>query len=151
MSPYFIEEPTHPDDIEAHRRLAEAIAPVHTALGEHVPDCIVFKNFMQAGAAHFVQVDCTRVAGISEFLTIILLAREFGLPVVPHVGDMGQIRQHLVVFNRIAMGHELLFLECIPHLQEYFSVPVRVENGVYRTPQTPGPSSDLKGVAPGKG
>jgi L-fuconate dehydratase len=151
MSPYFIEEPTHPDDIEAHRRLAEAIAPVPIALGEHVPNRIVFKNFMQAGAVHFVQVDCTRVAGISEFLTISLLARKFGLPVVPHVGDMGQIHQHLVLFNRIAVGHELLFLECIPHLQEYFSVPARIENGVYRTPQTPGSSSDLKGVAPGNG
>jgi L-fuconate dehydratase len=112
MSPYFIEEPTPADDIEAHRRLAEAIAPVPIALGEHLPNRIAFKNFMQAGAVHFVQVDCTRVAGISEFLTISLLARKFGLPVVPHVGDMGQIHQHLVLFNRIAMGHELLFLGC---------------------------------------
>jgi len=110
----------------------------------------MFKNFMQAGAVHFVQVDCTRVAGISEFLTVSLLARKFGLPVVPHVGDMGQIHQHMVLFNIIAMGHEALFLECIPHLQQYFVAPARAENGVYVTPQTPGCSSDLKGVAPEK-
>ena len=150
VSPYFIEEPTHPDDIHAHRQLAEAIAPIPIALGEHVPNRVMFKNFMQAGAVHFVQVDCTRVAGISEFLTISLLARKFGLPVVPHVGDMGQIHQHLVLFNHIAMGHDALFLECIPHLQLYFVAPARVENGVYVTPQTPGCSSDLKGVAPEK-
>jgi L-fuconate dehydratase len=150
ISPYFIEEPTHPDDIHTHRTLAEAIAPVPIALGEHVPNRIVFKNFMLAGAVRFVQVDCTRVAGISEFLTVSLMARKFGLPVVPHVGDMGQIHQHLVLFNHIAMGHEALFLECIPHLQQYFVAPARVENGVYLTPQTPGCSSDLKGVAPGK-
>jgi L-fuconate dehydratase len=150
ISPYFIEEPTHPDDIHTHRTLAEAIAPVPIALGEHVPNRIVFKNFMLAGAVRFVQVDCTRVAGISEFLTVSLMARKFGLPVVPHVGDMGQIHQHLVLFNHIAMGHEALFLECIPHLQQYFVAPARVENGVYVTPQTPGCSSDLKGVAPGK-
>ena len=104
VSPYFIEEPTHPDDIQAHRKLAEAIAPIPIALGEHVPNRIVFKNFMQAGAVHVVQVDCTRVGGISEFLTVSLLARKFGLPVLPHVGDMGQIHQHLVLFNHIAMG-----------------------------------------------
>jgi len=150
VSPFFIEEPTHPDDIEAHRRLAKAIAPTPIALGEHVPNRIMFKNFMQAGAVHFVQADCTRVAGISEFLTVSLLARKFGLPVVPHVGDMGQIHQHLVLFNHIAMGHDALFLECIPHLQHHFVTPARIENGVYLTPQTPSCSSDLKGVAPKK-
>jgi L-fuconate dehydratase len=148
MGPYFIEEPTHPDDIQAHRTLAEAMAPTRIALGEHVPNRVVFKNFMQAGAVHFVQVDCTRVAGVSEFLTVSLLARKFGLPVVPHVGDMGQIHQHLVLFNHIAMGHPALFLECIPHLQHYFEVPAQVENGAYVTPQAPGCSADLKGVAP---
>jgi len=149
MSPYFVEEPTHPDDIRAHRALAEAIKPIPIALGEHVPNRIMFKNFMQADAVQIVQVDCTRVAGISEFLTVSLLARKFGLPVVPHVGDMGQIHQHLVLFNHIAMGHEAVFLECIPHLQEHFVNPAQVENGVYVTPQAPGSSSELKGVRPG--
>ena len=149
MSPYFVEEPTHPDDIRAHRTLAEAIKPIPIALGEHVPNRIMFKNFMQAGAVHIVQVDCTRVAGISEFLTVSLLARKFGLRVVPHVGDMGQIHQHLVLFNHIAMGHEAVFLECIPHLQSHFVNPAHIENGVYETPQLPGSSSDLKGVRPG--
>jgi L-fuconate dehydratase len=149
VSPYFIEEPTHPDDIRAHGTLAEAIKPIPIALGEHVPNRIMFKNFMQAEAVQIVQVDCTRVAGISEFLTVSLLARKFGLRVVPHVGDMGQIHQHLVLFNHIAMGHKAVFLECIPHLQPYFVNPAHVENGVYVTPQVPGSSSDLKGVRPG--
>ena len=149
MSPYFIEEPTHPDDIQAHRTLAEAIKPIPIALGEHVPNRLMFKNFMQEKAVQIVQVDCTRVAGISEFLAVSLLARKFGLPVVPHVGDMGQIHQHLVLFNHIAIGHEALFLECIPHLQTHFVNPARVENGVYVSPQAPGSSTDLKGVRPG--
>jgi L-fuconate dehydratase len=148
VSPYFIEEPTHPDDVQAHRTLAKAIAPIPIALGEHVPNRVMFKNFMQAGAVSFVQVDCTRVAGISEFLTVSLMARKFGLPVVPHVGDMGQIHQHLVLLNHIAMGHEALFLECIPHLQQYFTAPARIEYGVYATPEAPGSSSDMKNVAP---
>src|SRR5438477_12778668 len=143
MSPYFVEEPTHPDDIAAHKKLADAIAPTRIALGEHVPNRVMFKNMMQAGAVHFVQVDCTRVAGISEFITVSLLARKFGLPVVPHVGDMGQIHQHLALFNHVALGHEKIFLEYIPHLREHFAHPCDVSGGVYRTPQDPGSSSDL--------
>lgn len=150
MSPYFVEEPTHPDDIQAHRTLAKAIDPVPIALGEHVPNRIMFKNFMQTGAVQIVQVDCTRIAGISEFLTVSLLARKFGLRVVPHVGEMGQIHQHLVLFNHIAMGHDAVFLECIPHLQPHFVNPAQIERGVYVTPQSPGCSSDLKGVRPGR-
>jgi L-fuconate dehydratase len=148
MSPYFIEEPTHPDDIHAHRILAEAVHPIPIALSEHVPNRIMFKNFMQAKAVQIVQVDCTRVAGISEFLTVSLLAKKFELKVVPHVGDMGQVHQHLVLFNNIAIGHEALFLECIPHLQSHFVNPARVEAGVYVTPQAPGCSTELKGVLP---
>ena len=149
VSPFFVEEPTHPDDIRAHSELAEAIKPIPIALGEHVPNRIMFKNFMQAGAVQIVQVDCTRVAGISEFLTVSLLARKFGLRVVPHVGDMGQIHQHLVLFNHIALGHEALFLECIPHLQPHFVNPAQIRDGVYVTPEAPGSSSDLKAVRPG--
>ena len=149
ISPFFVEEPTHPDDIRAHSELAEAIKPIPIALGEHVPNRIMFKNFMQAGAVQIVQVDCTRVAGISEFLTVSLPARKFGLRVVPYVGDMGQIHQHLVLFNHIALGHEALFLECIPHLQPHFVNPAQIRDGVYVTPEAPGSSSDLKGVRSG--
>ncbi len=149
MSPYWIEEPTHPDDVLAHKTIAEAITPVLVALGEHVPNRIMFKNFIQAQAVQLIQVDCTRVGGVSEFLTVSLLARKFGLPVVPHVGDMGQIHQHLVIFNHVALGHEKLFLEYIPHLKEHFVHPAHVEGGFYRCPQEPGSSSDLKQLSAG--
>ncbi len=143
MQPYWIEEPLHPDDNLGHQTLARTIYPIQVALGEHVANCIQFKNFMQAGAAAFIQVDCTRVGGVSEFLTVSLLAKKFGLKVVPHVGDMGQIHQHLVLVNHIALGLEKIFLEYIPHLHAYFVHPAKVEAGVYHTPQEPGSSSDL--------
>jgi L-fuconate dehydratase len=146
FDPYWIEEPTHPDDVEAHAVLARGIAPVRIAAGEHVPNRVLFKNYMQAGAVHFVQADCTRLAGVAEFLTVSLMARKFGLPVLPHVGDMGQIHQHLVLFNHIAMGHDAIFLEHIPHLRDYLVHPASIDNGVYRTPQEPGLSCDLKGA-----
>lgn len=146
MNPYWIEEPTHPDDVLAHQTLAQKIAPVKLALGEHVPNRIIFKNYLQTGSAAFMQVDAVRVGGISEFITISLLCKKFGVPVVPHVGDMGQLHQHLVLFNHISIGHEALFLEHIPHLQKYFVHPAQIKNGVYQTPQEPGSSCDLKTI-----
>jgi L-fuconate dehydratase len=146
ITPYWIEEPTHPDDVFGHQRIAREIAPVKVALGEHVPNRVLFKAFLQARAMSFVQPDCVRLAGVSEFLAVSLLAKKYGLPVVPHVGDMGQIHQHLVLFNHIAMNHEKLFLEHIPHLREYLVHPARVENGHYQTPQEPGLSCDLKAL-----
>jgi L-fuconate dehydratase len=141
--PLWIEEPTHPDDVYAHAILAREIEPVGIACGEHIPNRVLFKNFIHAGAVHFVQADCTRLAGVSEFLTVSLLAKKFGLPIVPHVGDMGQIHQHLVLFNHVALNHELYFLEYIPHLKEHFAFPAQVQGGFYKTPQEPGASADM--------
>jgi L-fuconate dehydratase len=141
---FWLEEPTHPDDVLGHRTIAEAIAPVKVAAGEHVPNRILFKNYLQAGAMAICQVDAVRVAGVSEFLVISLLAKKFGVPVIPHVGDMGQIHQHLVLFNRIALDHEAIFLEHIPHLQDRFTEPVKIVGARYTTPRLPGTSCELK-------
>jgi L-fuconate dehydratase len=144
MNPFWIEEPTHPDDVLAHKTLAEALAPTKLALGEHVPNRIVFKNYLQAGAAGFIQVDAVRVGGVSEFITVSLLSRLYDIPVAPHVGDMGQLHQHLVLFNHISLGHEALFLEHIPHLKKHFLHPADIRGGVYTTPMEPGSSCDLQ-------
>ncbi len=140
---YWIEEPTHPDDILGHAQLAKAYGDCLLAAGEHVPNRIIFKNYLQAGALGVCQVDAVRVAGVSEFLAISLLSRKFHIPVVPHVGDMGQIHQHLVVYNHIGMDHKALMLEQIPHLKGKFKNPAHVENGFYQIPQEPGLSSDF--------
>jgi L-fuconate dehydratase len=143
IKPVWIEEPTHPDDIHAHRCLAHLISPVPIAVGEAVSNRVLWKNFLQAEAVGIVQADCTRLAGISEFLAVAIMAKKFPVRVVPHIGDMGQIHQHLVLFNHIALGHEALFLEYIPHLRDHFVHPATVEDGVYKTPKEPGCSSDL--------
>jgi L-fuconate dehydratase len=142
---YWIEEPTHPDDVLGHQTIARTIAPIRVAAGEHLPNRVVFKNYLQAGALAFCQVDAVRVAGVSEFLVVSLMAKKFGVPVVPHVGDMGQLHQHLVLFNHIALGHEAIFLEHIPHLREKFVEPAQVRYGTYLTPSLPGSSCRLKG------
>ena len=142
--PLWIEEPTHPDDIHAHVELARAITPVRIAAGEHIPNRLMFKNYFLYGGIHFVQADCTRLAGVSEFLAVGLMAKKFKLPIVPHVGDMGQIHQHLVLFNRVALNHEVYFLEHIPHLREHFVFPAQVSGGLYKPPQEPGASTDMR-------
>lgn len=149
IDPYWIEEPTHPDDVQAHVTLSREI-PIPIALGEHVPNKIMFKNFMQSGCMAFNQVDAVRVGGVSEFILISLLSKKYNIPVVPHVGDMGQIHQHLVLFNHIALGHPALLLEHIPHLTDHFKFPAQVLGGKYRTPQEPGMSTDFKDHVPEK-
>lgn len=144
IEPYWIEEPTHPDDLFAHVKLAKKINPIKLAMGEHIPNRVIFKNFLQSGAMSFNQVDAVRVGGISEFITISLMSKKFNIPVVPHVGDMGQIHQHLVLFNQISMGHEALFLEHIPHLKNYFKFPAQLNDGFYQVPQEMGASTDFK-------
>jgi L-fuconate dehydratase len=143
INPYWIEEPTHPDDVFGHQTIARAIAPFKVATGEHVPNKIIFKNYLQAEAMSFCQVDAVRVGGVSEFITISLMAKKFNVPVLPHVGDMGQIHQHLVLFNHIGMGHEHVFLEHIPHLRPYFLHPAEITDGYYQVPQETGSSCDL--------
>ncbi len=143
MNPFWMEEPTQPDDVLAHQTLARVIAPIPIAVGEAVANRVIWKNYLQAGAVGIVQADCTRLAGVSEYLAVILLAKQFPVRVVPHVGDMGQIHQHMVLFNHIALDHERLFLEYIPHLREYFVHPAIVDGGHYKTPQEPGCSTDL--------
>ncbi len=143
MIPYWIEEPTQPDDVSAHKTLAGVIAPVPVAVGEAVSNRVRWKNFLQAGAVGIVQADCTRLAGISEWLAVAMLARKFPVRLVPHVGDMGQIHQHLVLFSHIALGHEKLFLEYIPHLRDNFVHPAIVDGGHYMPPSEPGCGTDI--------
>ena len=140
VDPFWIEEPTHPDDVHAHRKLAQAIAPTRLAAGEHIANRIQFKNYLQSGGVSFVQADTTRIGGVTEFIVVSLLARKFGVPVTPHAGDMSQIHQHLVFFNHVAIGHPVLFLEYIPALRSHFVIPAHVENGLYAAPLEPGNS-----------
>lgn len=141
--PYWIEEPTHPDDVAGHQSLARGLPHTRIALGEHVPNRVVFKNYLQEGAADVIQCDTTRIGGVSEFLTVSLMARTCEVPIIPHAGEVGQIHQHLVLVNHVAIGHPATYLEYIPHLAEYFAHPASVESGRYLTPQEPGAGTEL--------
>lgn len=144
--PYWIEEPTSPDDILGHAAV-RAGQPVPVATGEHAPNRVVFKQLLQAGAVDFVQIDATRVAGVDENVAILLLAAKFGVPVCPHAGGVGlcELVQHLAMFDYVAVSGTMddWIIEYVPHLHEHFTDPVVVDNGRYRAPRAPGFSSRM--------
>src|SRR4051794_34887369 len=145
--PYWIEEPTGPDDVLGHAAIRRAIAPIRVATGEHVQNRVVFKQLMQAEAIDIVQIDAARVAGVNENLAILLLAAKFALPVCPHAGGVGlcELVQHLSMFDYIAVSGALegRVIEYVDHLHEHFVDPVAIEAGHYRAPLQPGFSSEL--------
>ena len=146
--PYWIEEPTSPDDILGAARVRRGVRPVRVATGEHVANRVIFKQLLQAQAIDVMQIDACRVAGVNENVANLLLAAKFGVPVCPHGGGVGlcEMVQHLSMFDYVALSGttEDRQIEWIDHLHEHFTAPARVERGRYLTPRTPGASAELR-------
>jgi len=149
--PYWVEEPTSPDEILGLATIRRAIAPVQIAVGEHVANRVIFKQLLQAKAADVLTIDAARVAGVNENLAILLLAAKFGARVCPHAGGVGlcEMVQHLAMFDFIAVSATTAdrVLEYVDHLHEHFTDPVRVVGGRYLAPTAPGFSATLRPAA----
>jgi len=147
--PWWIEEPTSPDDVLGHAAIRRALQPlnVRVATGEHVQNRVIFKQLLQADAIDFVQIDAARVAGVNENIAILLLAAKFGKPVCPHAGGVGlcELVQHLSMFDFIAVSGTMQdrIIEYVDHLHEHFANPVVLANGAYQVPAAPGFSSEI--------
>ncbi|EMF57971.1 L-fuconate dehydratase [Streptomyces bottropensis] len=145
--PYWIEEPTSPDDILGHAAVRRGVAPVKVATGEHVQNRIVFKQLLQADALDVLQIDAARVGGVNENLAILLLAAKFGVPVCPHAGGVGlcELVQHLSMFDYLALSGTTddRVIEYVDHLHEHFTAPVVMRDGHYVAPRTPGFSATM--------
>ncbi|MCG8965746.1 enolase C-terminal domain-like protein [Streptomyces sp. CL12-4] len=148
FDPYWIEEPTSPDDVLGHAAVRRAVAPVKVATGEHVHNRVVFKQLLQAGAVDVVQIDAARVGGVNENLAILMLAARFGVPVCPHAGGVGlcELVQHLSMFDYVAVSGttEDRVIEYVDHLHDHFVDPVVIRRGHYAAPSTPGFSAALR-------
>src|SRR5215204_1946459 len=148
FEPYWIEEPTSPDDVLGHAAIARAVAPVGVATGEHCQNRILFKQLFQADAISFCQIDSCRLGGVNEVIAVLLMAKKFGVPVCPHAGGVGlsEYVQHLSIFDYIAVGASLedRILEYVDHLHEHFVDPVEIRAGRYVPPQVPGYSAEIK-------
>jgi L-fuconate dehydratase len=148
VDPWWIEEPTSPDDVLGHKRIRDAVAPVRIATGEHVQNRVVFKQLLQAGAIDVCQVDCCRLGGVNEVLAVVLLAAKFGVPICPHAGGVGlcEYAQHVSMFDYVAVSGTFddRVCEFVDHLHEHFVDPVRVVQGRYLAPTTPGYSIEIR-------
>ena len=148
FDPYWIEEPTSPDDVLGHATIARAISPIKVATGEHCQNRVLFKQLFQANAIGFCQLDACRLGGLNEVLAVLLMAAKFGVPVCPHAGGVGlcEYVQHVSLFDYIAVSGSLenRVLEYVEHLHEHFLDPVRIRNGRYVAPQAPGYSITMR-------
>ncbi|RRQ48010.1 L-fuconate dehydratase [Maribacter algicola] len=148
FNPWWIEEPTSPDDILGHAKIAKAISPILVATGEHCQNRVMFKQLMQSGGLGICQIDSCRVGGVNEILAIMLMAAKFNIPVCPHAGGVGlcEYVQHLSMIDYIAISGtmENRIIEYVDHLHEHFHDPVIIKNGAYMPPLEPGYSITMK-------
>jgi len=148
--PWWLEEPTSPDDVLGHRTIAEAIRPlgIGVATGEHCANRVLFKQLLQARAIDFCQIDSCRLGGVNENLAVILMAAKYGVPVCPHAGGVGlcEYVQHLSMFDYLAVSATMggRVIEYVDHLHEHFEDPVRVRGGRYLAPTNPGYSITIR-------
>ncbi|MDP9809440.1 L-fuconate dehydratase [Rhizobium tibeticum] len=146
--PFFIEEPTSPDDVAGHRKIRRAIGPVKVATGEMCQNRIMFKQFIAEGAIDIVQIDSCRMGGLNEVLSVLLVAAKFGLPVWPHAGGVGlcEYVQHLSMIDYVAVSgtKEGRVIEYVDHLHEHFLDPCVIKDAAYVPPQKPGFSIEMK-------
>ena len=146
--PWFIEEPTSPDDVEGHRKIREGVAPVKVATGEMCQNRILFKQFIMRGAIDVVQIDACRLGGVNEILAILLMAAKYGLPVCPHAGGVGlcEYVQHLSMIDFVCVSgtREGRVIEYVDHLHEHFKAPCEIRNAAYMPPLAPGFSIEMK-------
>jgi L-fuconate dehydratase len=148
FDPWWMEEPTSPDDVLGHARIARAVAPIRVATGEHAHNRVMFKQLMQADAIAVCQLDACRLGGVNEVLAVLLLAARFGVPVCPHAGGVGlsEYVQHLSLVDYVAVGGALedRVIEYVDELHEHFVDPVRVRGGRYLVPEAPGYSAEMR-------
>ncbi|KAF2452728.1 enolase C-terminal domain-like protein, partial [Lineolata rhizophorae] len=148
FKPWFIEEPTSPDDVYGHKQVREALRPygIGVATGEMCQNRVIFKQLLQQGAIDVCQVDACRLGGVNEVLVVLLLARKFGIPVVPHSGGVGlpEYTQHLSTIDYVVVSGQKSLLEYVDHLHEHFLHPSEVRDGHYVTPMEPGYSVEMK-------
>ena len=148
FDPWWIEEPTSPDDVLGHATIARAIAPIGVATGEHCQNRIIFKQLMQAKAIAFCQIDACRLGGVNEVIAVLLLAAKFGVPVCPHAGGVGlcEYVQHLSMFDYVCVTGSLenRIIEYVDHLHEHFLDPVVIRDGRYMPPTAPGYSITMR-------
>ena len=148
FNPWWIEEPTSPDDILGHKTIADSIKPIKVATGEHCQNRVIFKQLITSGAIDICQIDSCRIGGVNEILAVLLMAAKYGIPVCPHAGGVGlcEYVQHLSMIDYICISGTLenRVIEYVDHLHQHFIDPVVIKDSVYMPPTMPGYSIEMK-------
>ncbi|HKD41898.1 MAG TPA: L-fuconate dehydratase [Myxococcaceae bacterium] len=148
FDPWWIEEPTSPDDVLGHAAIAKAVVPIGVATGEMCQNRVIFKQLLQAKAIKFLQLDSCRIGGVNEALAILLMAEKFGVAVCPHAGGVGlcEYVQHLSIFDYVAVSASLKDRVCeyVDHLHQHFIDPCVIREARYVAPTAPGYSISMK-------
>lgn len=169
FKPWFIEEPTSPDDILGHKAIREALKPygIGVATGEMCQNRVIFKQLLASGAIDVCQIDACRMGGVNEVMAVMLMAKKyasriiystyfqphhnanvfrFNVPIVPHSGGVGlpEYTQHLSTIDYVCVSGKLSVLEYVDHLHEHFLHPAVIKDGYYQTPMNPGYSVEMK-------
>lgn len=73
--PFWVEEPTSPDDVWGHVQIKERLKEdVKLATGEMCANRVMFKQFLMFGM-DFCQIDAARIGGINEILAVYFMAK----------------------------------------------------------------------------
>ncbi len=145
---FFVEEPTHADDILGFIKIKKNVGEVKLATGEACSNRVMFKQFLQSGAMNICQIDSCRLASINEILIVMLMAHKFNVPVFPHAGGVGlcEYVQHLCMIDYALINGEKdnKVVEYQDSLHNHFKFPCRIVKGNYIPPKDHGYSIEMK-------
>src|SRR3712207_878871 len=128
---YWYEEPTIPEDVAGHTRLAREL-DVPIAIGESLHSLHEFQRYVDERAVEVLQIDPITNGGITVSLKALQLADAAGLKTSSHYTD--ELSAHLLCASNNTVYLEKHAFALDPYLQE----PQQVVNGHVRPTETPG-------------
>ena len=128
---YWLEEPTIPDDVAGHARIATQ-GPLPIATGENLHTLYEFRQMIVAGGISFPEPDVSNCGGITVWLKVAHLAQAHNLPVTSHgVHDL-----HVHLLAAVANSS---YLEVHGFgLERFQRDPLKIVDGRATAPERPG-------------
>lgn len=134
---FWLEEPTIPDDVRGHARIAsEGGIPI--ASGENLHTIYEFRNMIQNGRVAYPEPDVSNIGGITNWMRVAKLAYAHNLPVTTH--GVHELHLHL-----LAAVPNASYLEVHSFGLERFIVdPPLLCDGVMTVSDKPGHGVDFR-------
>ncbi len=133
--PYLIEEPFGPEDLESHRRLAEAL-PLTIASGEIAAGRHAHRDLIERGGVTVLQPDVAVCGGITEWRRIAAMAASASVPVMSH--SFHDINAHMIASVPNGRFVEYFPDDSILPFRRLLDTQLQVQAGAIILPATPG-------------